>query len=87
MLPFINPRIVDIGQGMSGPFFLCRIQEPVRVAVAELDEAAMGKDGRLVYPLAVDICMGVRMTWRQRRHPFGVGDDAVTGLNVGAVEL
>lgn len=55
--------------------------------MAEFDEAAVGQDGRLVDPLAVDVGVGVRVAWSERRDPVGVGDDAMTRLDMGAVQL
>ena len=72
---------------MPRPVLLGRIQEPVRVAVSELDETAVRQYGGLVYPLSVDVGVGVGVARCQRRDAVRVRYNTVPGLYVGTVQL
>lgn len=45
------------------------------------------KDGGLVDPLSVDVGLGVPGARRDSHYPLGVGDDAVSWLDVGSEQL
>lgn len=72
---------------MPAPSFLTRIQELIGVAVSEFDEVAVLQDGGLVDPLAVHVGVGIGVAGRQGCQPIGVGDHAVSRLDVRSVEL
>lgn len=72
---------------MSRSLLLRWIQEPVGVAVAELYEAPMLKNGGLVYPLPVHVSVGIGVAWCQRCDTVGVRYHTMSGLYVRSVEL
>lgn len=84
-LPVVDPGAIR--DGMPRPILLRRIQEPVSIAMSELDQTPVAQDRSLVYPQPINVGVRVRVARSQRGDPVRVGDHAVARLDVGPVEL